>query len=108
MVPVQGTHVLVLLCEKILHICSQTARMSTGSRNRDHRRLLSVDARPFVTAINSDGSANPNEHLNHHQQQLGERLYPKVSKRIVVIFVDSSITFYMYHLLRTELDQSSW
>lgn len=55
-----------------------TARMSTGSRNRDHRRLLSVDARPFVTAINSDGSANPNEHLNHHQQQLGERLYPKV------------------------------
>lgn len=52
--------------------------MSTSNRTRDHRRLLSVDARPFVTAASSDGSANPNEHLNHHQQQLGERLYPKV------------------------------
>ncbi|KAM7249253.1 hypothetical protein ACFE04_019389 [Oxalis oulophora] len=56
----------------------QTARMSTSNRTRDHRRLLSVDARPFITAASSDGSANPNEHLNHHQQQLGERLYPKV------------------------------
>lgn len=57
----------------------QTARINTGGRPRDHRRLLSADARPFVTAINSDGSSNPNEHLNPHQQQLGERLYPKVS-----------------------------
>ncbi|KAL1490432.1 hypothetical protein ABEB36_013127 [Hypothenemus hampei] len=71
-------------------------------RSRDHhRRTMSVDARPFVPADNlhnnpdapsmpdisgagggggASGSVNsmPNEHLTTHQQQLGDRLYPKV------------------------------
>ncbi|KAK9719267.1 HECT-domain (ubiquitin-transferase) [Popillia japonica] len=73
-----------------------------SSRSREHyRRSMSVDARPFIpsdsvaenpsmpdlTGSNTPGnpSANPpnpgttrNEHLNSHQQQLGDRLYPKV------------------------------
>lgn len=71
------------------YIFYQTARMSTSGRPRDHRRLLSVDARPFVTAATADGSANPNEHLNHHQQQLGERLYPKVRFLLKIICFQS-------------------
>ncbi|XP_066251195.1 E3 ubiquitin-protein ligase hyd isoform X7 [Euwallacea similis] len=72
---------------------------SRGSgRNRDHhRRTMSVDARPFVPAENMHHNADapsmpdlsagpgsggvnslPNEHLTTHQQQLGDRLYPKV------------------------------
>lgn len=58
---------------------------------------MSVDARPFVPPENlhngtdapsmpdisagvNPGGVNsmPNEHLTSHQQQLGERLYPKV------------------------------
>ncbi|RZC39465.1 E3 ubiquitin-protein ligase hyd, partial [Asbolus verrucosus] len=74
-----------------------------GSRSREHpRRTMNVDARPFVPneSLHSDApsmpdlstsSSNPsgsssgnqsgsnrNEQLSSHQQQLGERLYPKV------------------------------
>lgn len=70
-----------------------------SGRNRDHhRRTMSVDARPFVPAENLHNSTDapsmpdisssgnhangvnsmPNEHLTTHQQQLGDRLYPKV------------------------------
>ena len=44
------------------------------SRARDSTRNLSYDARPFY--FNNEGGNN--EHLSHHQQQLGERLYPRV------------------------------
>ncbi|XP_050538326.1 E3 ubiquitin-protein ligase UBR5 isoform X3 [Daktulosphaira vitifoliae] len=49
----------------------------TERSDRDQRRTLSVDARSFVP---NSGTAdvNPNSHLTPHQQQLGERLYPKV------------------------------
>ncbi|KAG8228758.1 hypothetical protein J437_LFUL008199 [Ladona fulva] len=48
-------------------------------RCRESRRTLSYDARPFSPS-GSDGSNNnsANDHLNGHQQQLGERLFPKV------------------------------
>lgn len=45
--------------------------------DREQRRTLSVDARSFVPNTGSS-DANPNAHLTPHQQQLGERLYPKV------------------------------
>lgn len=45
--------------------------------DRDQRRTLSVDARSFVPNTGSS-DPNPNGHLTPHQQQLGERLYPKV------------------------------
>ncbi|XP_019763425.1 E3 ubiquitin-protein ligase UBR5 isoform X4 [Dendroctonus ponderosae] len=73
---------------------------SRGSgRSRDHhRRVMSVDARPYVPADNMHNNPDapsmpdispsnnhpnginslPNEHLTSHQQQLGDRLYPKV------------------------------
>jgi len=45
--------------------------------DREQRRTLSVDARSFVpSSVSSDATSNP--HLTPHQQQLGERLYPKV------------------------------
>lgn len=43
--------------------------------DREQRRILSVDARSFVP---NSGSNDNNSHLTPHQQQLGERLYPKV------------------------------
>ena len=43
--------------------------------SRDSTRNLSYDARPFYH--NNEGGSN--EHLSHHQQQLGDRLYPRVS-----------------------------
>lgn len=54
---------------------------------REVRRTLSYDARPFrpsTSASEAGTSANAsvfgnNEHLTLHQQQLGERLYPKVA-----------------------------
>ncbi|KAJ8960750.1 hypothetical protein NQ318_020043 [Aromia moschata] len=76
-----------------------------SNKSRDHhRRTMSVEARPFIpseslhssdapsmpdissaasnqpgTSSNqSAGGANRNEHLTSQQQQLGERLYPKV------------------------------
>merc|ERR1719450_1446258 len=44
------------------------------SRTRDSTRNLSYEARPFY--FNNEGGNN--DHLSHHQQQLGERLYPRV------------------------------
>lgn len=44
------------------------------SRSRDMARNLSYDARPFY--FNGEGGSN--EHLSHHQQQLGDRLFPRV------------------------------
>lgn len=72
---------------------------SGSTRTRDHhRRVMSADARPFVPssdAVSSEspsmpdisgggggqsgpGSGTRNEHLSANQQQLGDRLYPKV------------------------------
>ncbi|XP_026278748.1 E3 ubiquitin-protein ligase UBR5 [Frankliniella occidentalis] len=53
---------------------------STGQRVREPRRSLSYDARLFYPP-STDGAIDGrshNEHLSMHQQQLGERLYPKV------------------------------
>ncbi|KAK7870183.1 hypothetical protein R5R35_012737 [Gryllus longicercus] len=58
-------------------------------RCREPRRSLSYDARPFSPPGGADGSGGSaggaagsssgnNDHLTLHQQQLGERLYPKV------------------------------
>ena len=44
------------------------------SRSRDAARNLSYEARPFF--FNGEGGSN--EHLSHHQQQLGDRLFPRV------------------------------
>ena len=44
------------------------------ARARDSTRNLSYEARPFY--FNNEGGNN--EHLSHHQQQLGERLHPPV------------------------------
>merc|ERR1712141_185074 len=44
------------------------------SRAREISRVLSYDARPFY--VNGEGGSN--DHLSHHQQQLGERLSPRV------------------------------
>lgn len=48
---------------------------------REVRRNLNFDARPYhpTTPFAVGTSANPNVHLTLHQQQLGERLYPKVA-----------------------------
>ncbi|XP_046991563.1 E3 ubiquitin-protein ligase UBR5 [Schistocerca americana] len=54
---------------------SQAPRSSL--RCRESRRSLSYDARPF-SAPGAEGASGGNDHLTHHQQQLGERLYPKV------------------------------
>ncbi|KAL3282723.1 hypothetical protein HHI36_005894 [Cryptolaemus montrouzieri] len=78
-------------------------RGSNRSGREHHRRMMSVDARPFVpsepvpdapsmpdisngvppSGASSNNAANlnaapRNEHLTSHQQQLGDRLYPKV------------------------------
>ncbi|KAK6633415.1 hypothetical protein RUM44_004018 [Polyplax serrata] len=44
------------------------------------RRSLSLEARPFKPAPTGSEASQPNrnEHLSHHQKQLGDRLYPKV------------------------------
>ena len=47
---------------------------SKSRASRDSTRNLSYEARPFY--FNNEGGNN--EHLSHHQQQLGERLYPRV------------------------------
>lgn len=62
--------------------------------DREQRRTLSADARSFVP--NSSGSdANLNSHLTPHQQQLGERLYPKVFK---LTFVHLMLFIFIYLL----------
>ncbi|PSN30861.1 hypothetical protein C0J52_20667 [Blattella germanica] len=64
----------------------------SSQRCREPRRSLSYDARPFSPPGNetsnntsgggsssgSGGGGGHNEHLTLHQQQLGDRLYPKV------------------------------
>jgi len=65
---------------RIRHIGSLSPRVPTrrSERNdREQRRVLSVDARSFVPNSGSSDT-NPNAHLTPHQQQLGERLYPKI------------------------------
>lgn len=66
---------------------SSSTRRISGSKtlwrpNREPKRSLNYDARPYRPsnlAENSGSSnANLNEHLPHNLQQLGERLYPKV------------------------------
>merc|ERR1712241_438971 len=59
---------------------SSTSTSSSGSKSSSSRTAreisrLSFDARPFV--MNGD-VAGANDHLSHHQLQLGERLYPRV------------------------------
>ncbi|XP_037871964.1 E3 ubiquitin-protein ligase hyd isoform X5 [Bombyx mori] len=55
--------------------------------SREPRRVLSVDARPYSpqaapgtegAGYSGERSGGHNEHLTHHQAQLGERLYPRV------------------------------
>ncbi|XP_021934340.1 E3 ubiquitin-protein ligase UBR5 isoform X2 [Zootermopsis nevadensis] len=60
----------------------------SSQRCREPRRSLSFDARPFSppgaessnnsSGGGSGGNSGHNEHLTLHQQQLGDRLYPKV------------------------------
>ena len=70
---------------------SATRRISSTKSlwrpNREPKKQLNYDARPYrPTNNNSDHSnsnqssnqTNPNDHLTVHLQQLGERLYPKV------------------------------
>lgn len=72
------------LCEYLALQCPQVQRSS--QRCREPRRSLSYDARAFSppgaeSSNNSgggSGSSGHNEHLTLHQQQLGDRLYPKV------------------------------
>merc|ERR1712241_737850 len=59
---------------------SSTSTSSSGSKSSSSRTAreisrLSFEARPFV--MNGD-VAGANDHLSHHQLQLGERLYPRV------------------------------
>ena len=66
-------------------IVTQTQRSS--QRCREARRSLSYDARPFSPPAaegsttsggsTTGGSGAHNDHLTLHQQQLGDRLYPK-------------------------------
>lgn len=55
------------------HRRSHMPKSSGRSSSREASRSLSFDARPFY--MSGEGS---NEHLSHHQQQVGERLYPRV------------------------------
>lgn len=65
---------------------SLSSRRGTGSKIvwRSHsRKPLNYDARPFMPNTSPDGGPiNPtlNDHLSIHLQQLGERLYTKVSR----------------------------
>ncbi|XP_063922757.1 E3 ubiquitin-protein ligase UBR5 isoform X7 [Zophobas morio] len=83
-------------------VLRRTVPMRGSNRSREHRRTMNVDARPFVPSDSfhsdapsmpdlSTSSNNPasssggnqsgstrNEQLSAHQQQLGDRLYPKV------------------------------
>ncbi|MGH0149004.1 UNVERIFIED_CONTAM: hypothetical protein FKN15_044615 [Acipenser sinensis] len=50
---------------------------SRRDRDRDSRRLLSIDTRPFRPALEGNPSDDPDP-LPAHRQALGERLYPRV------------------------------
>ncbi|XP_076270049.1 E3 ubiquitin-protein ligase hyd isoform X5 [Rhynchophorus ferrugineus] len=87
---------LVKLRQRDREVLRRSLPPRGSGRNRDHhRRTMSVDARPYVPGenlhnnsepssmpdISSNGAQNnpiPNDHLTSHQQQLGDRLYPKV------------------------------
>ncbi|XP_063710070.1 E3 ubiquitin-protein ligase hyd isoform X2 [Culicoides brevitarsis] len=60
-----------------------TSKPPIWRATREIRRTLSYDARPYRPAnlSSADGasSSSSNDHLTLHQQQLGERLYPKVA-----------------------------
>lgn len=65
------------------------SKRSTGQRVREPRRSLSYDARLFYPP-SADGALDGrshNEHLSVHQQQLGERLYPKVNVVLFIFYV---------------------
>jgi len=49
---------------------------SKSHSSRDTTRNLSYKARPFYH--NNEGGSD--KHLAHHQQQLGDRLYPRVQQ----------------------------
>lgn len=53
---------------------SRSGSHSKSRSSREASRNLSYEARPFY--FNGEGGSN--EHLSHHQQQLGDRLFPRV------------------------------
>merc|ERR1719228_2396155 len=53
---------------------SSRSSHSKSRSARDTARNLSYEARPFY--FNGEGGSN--DHLSHHQQQLGDRLFPRV------------------------------
>merc|ERR1712142_1106867 len=53
---------------------SSRSSHSKSRSSRDTARNLSYEARPFY--FNGEGGSN--DHLSHHQQQLGDRLFPRV------------------------------
>merc|ERR1719147_532971 len=53
---------------------SSRSSHSKSRSTRDTTRNLSYEARPFY--FNGEGGSN--DHLSHHQQQLGDRLFPRV------------------------------
>lgn len=66
---------------------SSSARRISGSKtlwrpNREPKRSLNYDARPYrpsnLTDNSGNSNSNLNDHLPHNLQQLGDRLYPKV------------------------------
>ncbi|KAI5715389.1 hypothetical protein M8J77_015250 [Diaphorina citri] len=64
-------------------LTSTGASNSGGSRAREPRRQLSISARPFTPSAGGEagtgaGGGMINSHLTVHQQQLGDRLYPRV------------------------------
>jgi hypothetical protein len=63
---------------------SVAAASGGGATGRESTGRLSYEARPFFP----HGEGGSNEHLSHHQQQLGERLFPRVqSLRLVIFFL---------------------
>ena len=70
------------------------------SRSRDAARNLSYEARPFY--FNGEGGSN--EHLSHHQQQLGDRLFPRVQS--LRPSLASKITGMLLELTPAQVDTS--
>ena len=68
-------------CETDLVQRIRRATSNRYKRDRDGRRQLSADARPFHFSGNSSNNvadAEDGEPLPYHRQSLGERLYPRV------------------------------
>jgi hypothetical protein len=55
---------------------------SRGGTVRESSGRLSYEARPFYP----HGEGGSNDHLSHHQQQLGERLFPRVQSLRYTVF----------------------